>query len=515
MKKLKIIADILYFLVVIVFIGLIAGVIFSGSKTPFGFYLFGVKSGSMATALPVGSIAVASQASQYKEGDVISFMLEPKLGFKNSKNVVTHRIAKVTNEPGRTSYQTKGDANNTVDQQEVIPKQILGKVAFVIPYMGFVVDFGKTKAGFMFLIVFPSTLIIYSELLNIKNELRKIISKNRNKNVYRTGHFKKLVIASSFLVILVLGFTPQSALAYQTDSEIMEKHTMQAQTLVIGIRKDLDNFSPEKLLAPGDTSSQSLYFQKAGTSDLSFSQGYKFVSGDTGLCNILTLKVWYVWYGLDGQIQSSLKYDNKLKDFSLNADGLDSELSIPNGNPYFANGEYSENEVRYLYELKLPDGTSGSYSSKECRFQIASKAWVKGGEMDKGFTDSEAIEQVISSGEWALAGSQNRITAINNELEFWLNSNRESVGFMVQGTDGYENLNYHITYSANGTARSIGPSDVTIALGEDVIFRDGLTLGSCTTGTCTLDTGIGKIHIKVVLTGKGLTEKVLEGEIGY
>jgi len=36
------------------------------------------------------------------------------------------------------------------------------------------VTFAKSKEGFLLLIVIPATLIIYSEILNIKNEIKKL-----------------------------------------------------------------------------------------------------------------------------------------------------------------------------------------------------------------------------------------------------------------------------------------------------------------------------------------------------
>jgi signal peptidase I len=98
------------------------------------------------------------------------------------KTTVTHRINSLSLQD--SSYITKGDANKSVDLSEVRKGNILGKVIFSIPYLGFVLNFTKSQTGLIFIIIIPAVLIIYSELLNIKNEAKKLI-KVREKKKFR------------------------------------------------------------------------------------------------------------------------------------------------------------------------------------------------------------------------------------------------------------------------------------------------------------------------------------------
>lgn len=134
----------------------------SALPIPGGWKLFTVQSGSMVPSITVGSLVVVKPAGEYAVNDVITF--------KTGPTPTTHRILKID---GQT-YTTKGDANDTADSQPIRPEQILGKVVLTVPYAGFPVAFAKSKEGFMLLIVIPATVIIYGEILNIKNEIKKL-----------------------------------------------------------------------------------------------------------------------------------------------------------------------------------------------------------------------------------------------------------------------------------------------------------------------------------------------------
>ncbi len=144
-------------------LGLVAiFVALSAFNIPGGWKLFTVQSGSMQPAIKTGSLVVVKQAPDYAVGDVITFRRE--------KTPTTHRIQSI--EDGM--IKTKGDANDAPDSEPVNRSQIIGKVILAAPYLGYPVSFAKSKQGFLLLIVIPATLIVYSEILNIKNEIIKI-----------------------------------------------------------------------------------------------------------------------------------------------------------------------------------------------------------------------------------------------------------------------------------------------------------------------------------------------------
>lgn len=144
-----------------------------------------VRSGSMEPVIGVGDLVVvrplakkaSPDRSSYKAGDIIAYKSEV-----NSGLIVTHRIIEVKNSGGSVEYLTKGDANNNRDQGLVSPDQVLGRKIMVVPYIGKGLAFGKTKAGYTFLILLPACLVIVSEAKIIWREVQRI-RLGRRKNI--------------------------------------------------------------------------------------------------------------------------------------------------------------------------------------------------------------------------------------------------------------------------------------------------------------------------------------------
>jgi len=91
-----------------------------------------VGSGSMRPALDVGDIVVvkAVSADAINKGDVIEF--------KDGSTNTIHRVVDIQEQSGSRVFITQGDANNIPDHQPVLPQQLLGKVWFRIPKVGWV-----------------------------------------------------------------------------------------------------------------------------------------------------------------------------------------------------------------------------------------------------------------------------------------------------------------------------------------------------------------------------------------
>ena len=160
---------------VLAFLGTIAiFLVASTLNLPNGYKLYTVQSGSMQPAIAIGSLVVSQPATDYKVGEVITF--------KNAPAPTTHRIQEIKD----SVYTTKGDANDSADTEPVRQEQILGKVVLSLPYLGYPVAFAKTQTGFLLLIIIPATIIVYSEILNIKNEIKKIRRQRRKKQSHET-----------------------------------------------------------------------------------------------------------------------------------------------------------------------------------------------------------------------------------------------------------------------------------------------------------------------------------------
>ena len=155
------------------------GLVLSYRETA-GYRLFVVQSGSMEPAIKTGSIVLVAKQSNYKVNDVITFF--ESLGSKQDlSSTFTHRILSINNVNGEFVYQTKGDANNGADKNAISQAHILGKVIFNAPYLGYIISFSRSQLGLIVLVVIPGTIIIYSELLSIKNEALKLISNRKKK----------------------------------------------------------------------------------------------------------------------------------------------------------------------------------------------------------------------------------------------------------------------------------------------------------------------------------------------
>jgi len=130
-----------------------------------------VISGSMEPDIKMGSVAVVKPVADYKIGDVITFGPVSK-----TKAPTSHRIYDIKVVDGKPVYITKGDANNAPDAREVFQKDIIGKVLFSVPYLGYVVNFAQKPIGFSLIIIVPAAIIIIDE---IKKIIKEIIKKKK------------------------------------------------------------------------------------------------------------------------------------------------------------------------------------------------------------------------------------------------------------------------------------------------------------------------------------------------
>lgn len=126
-----------------------------------------VLSGSMEPEISTGSAVIVAPATNYKIGDIITFGEGGK-----TKMTITHRINEINETDGRIVYATKGDSNNTPDRETVPAENVIGKVWFSIPHLGYLIDFIRKPGGFFAVIFFPVAWIIFDEIKKIVRELR-------------------------------------------------------------------------------------------------------------------------------------------------------------------------------------------------------------------------------------------------------------------------------------------------------------------------------------------------------
>lgn len=106
-----------------------------------GYTPYAVLSGSMAPQYQVGDLVYVQKCApeDIQPGDVIAFVANENL------TVVTHRVVEA--DRAARSFTTKGDANASVDGRPVLYENVLGRVGFSLPKLGYLSQYLSTPSG--------------------------------------------------------------------------------------------------------------------------------------------------------------------------------------------------------------------------------------------------------------------------------------------------------------------------------------------------------------------------------
>lgn len=118
-----------------------------------------VLTGSMEPQYPPGTLVVVKpvEADEINLGDVITYQLE-----SGEPEVVTHRVVAVgAAADGTPLFITRGDANDGDDPDPVRPVQIVGKLWYSVPYVGWVNNVVTGQARAWALPVAVAGLFVY------------------------------------------------------------------------------------------------------------------------------------------------------------------------------------------------------------------------------------------------------------------------------------------------------------------------------------------------------------------
>lgn len=120
-----------------------------------------VLSGSMEPRIKVGDIVIAKKVDPLtiKEGDVITYKM-------NNNTNVTHRVVEVIRNGYDPYFITKGDANNIEDSEQVSGENLVGKLIFTIPKLGYFINFAARPFGFIALFIIPGIILLSKEALS-------------------------------------------------------------------------------------------------------------------------------------------------------------------------------------------------------------------------------------------------------------------------------------------------------------------------------------------------------------
>lgn len=145
----------------------------------FGIQVYTVLSGSMEPTYKIGSV-VYVKAVDYQAleaGDVITFMMA-------EDTIVTHRIVDILSDQEDAStlrFQTKGDANNTIDGGLIHYKNVLGKPVFSIPKLGYLVYFIQRPPGVYLALAFGMLLLVLVFIPDLLADQEKEKNKSKKK----------------------------------------------------------------------------------------------------------------------------------------------------------------------------------------------------------------------------------------------------------------------------------------------------------------------------------------------
>jgi signal peptidase len=152
----------------------IGGVLFGVCMAVTVPFFFGIKSltvlsGSMEPTIHVGDIVVVRQISPLdaRVGDVVTFR-DPT----ERDTLITHRVRMMSAADGVVSFETKGDANTTVERWKIGTNGTIGLVMYRVPKLGYALFYVHGPLGRLLLVVGPALLLGVYEIWRIWRPLK-------------------------------------------------------------------------------------------------------------------------------------------------------------------------------------------------------------------------------------------------------------------------------------------------------------------------------------------------------
>ncbi|WP_052421151.1 signal peptidase I [Paenibacillus sp. FSL R7-0273] len=128
--------------------------VLSGSMEP------GIKTGAIIAVNPVKDEA---QQTAFQPGDVITYT-----AVDGSGSLITHRIVSVSGTGAGLAYITKGDNNDAQDPSPIPAGNVVASYAdFTVPLIGFLMNWVKSTAGIIIVILTPGVYLVVSSIITI------------------------------------------------------------------------------------------------------------------------------------------------------------------------------------------------------------------------------------------------------------------------------------------------------------------------------------------------------------
>jgi signal peptidase len=139
-----------------------------------GYQRYVITSGSMTGSYDRGSVVFDEvvPVSDLRVGDAITYTPPPGSG---PSGRITHRIVSISSDQlGRQTLRTKGDANQAADPWTfTLDGATQARVAFHVPYVGYVLSALAIRQARMALIGLPALLIAFAVVVGFRRDVRK------------------------------------------------------------------------------------------------------------------------------------------------------------------------------------------------------------------------------------------------------------------------------------------------------------------------------------------------------
>ncbi len=150
--------------------------------------LYTIISPSMEPNINVYDVVLTKRVKpeEIKEGDVITFISSSTLG---EGLTITHRVKSVIKTEGDIKFRTQGDNNPIPDSALVTSNNLLGKVVFTIPFLGYIQFMLQSKSGWLFFLLIPAIIVVIYDVVkviklsNVKQRLNETLKEEGKDEV--------------------------------------------------------------------------------------------------------------------------------------------------------------------------------------------------------------------------------------------------------------------------------------------------------------------------------------------
>lgn len=167
----NLITGILFLLLIFMIFVVVSSKASGGEPNFLGYQLKTVLSGSMEPTFKTGSVIAVKPVenpNNLKKDDIITFK-------ETEDKLITHRIIEAKTSGDQTMYITKGDNNRSKDSNPVLAPNIIAKYSgLTIPYVGYFLDYAKSKNGIAVLLILPGILLLIYSGFTIFRAIKEI-----------------------------------------------------------------------------------------------------------------------------------------------------------------------------------------------------------------------------------------------------------------------------------------------------------------------------------------------------